>query len=100
MSMQTGKIGATKAVFQTAFATSHNPCFKGTKVMSEIDFTAIAVRACVKCGATERYKRGDCKVCARAIAKAWHRSNTEKSNAKGLAWYAANKAQSAANNKA
>lgn len=68
--------------------------------MSEIDFTAIAVRACVKCGATERYKRGDCKACAKALSKAAHAKNPARSNLQSAAWYLNNKKQAAANCKA
>jgi len=59
--------------------------------MSDQDFTPVTAKPCVKCGAAERYKSGDCKVCARAMAKDNHGRNKERSNAQSAAWYEANK---------
>ena len=59
--------------------------------MSDQDFTPVTVKPCVKCGAAERYKSGDCKVCARAMAKDNHGRNKERSNAQSTAWYEAHK---------
>lgn len=56
------------------------------------------VRPCVKCGSIERYDNGNCKPCARALNKAWHAKNREKSIAKSIAWYHANPEKSAKNN--
>lgn len=39
-------------------------------------------KPCVKCGSTERYKNGKCKVCARKAAKKYHHQ-----------WYPANRAK-------
>lgn len=51
-------------------------CRTRTVAMSNLEFTP--VRPCVKCGATERNAKGDCKACNRAKAKAWYAKNTER----------------------
>lgn len=73
--------------------------------MSNSEFTAIPMRPCIKCGATERNKNGDCKACARArmatlraanpvgekaARSARYAANPGKVKAMGAAWRAAN----------
>lgn len=58
--------------------------------MSEINFTAVPVRPCIKCGATERNKTGKCAPCKKAYAAAQYAANTDKHNARNAAWSAAN----------
>lgn len=64
--------------------------------------TAILIPAppCIKCGATERDKNGNCRACARATSKAWYEANKEKAKAKMRAWQAANPEKSKASQKA
>ena len=64
--------------------------FLRNDIMSDSEFTAIPVRPCIKCGATERYKSGACKACARAIAAAWRAANPDKAKAAALTWRAVN----------
>lgn len=65
------------------------------------DSTAIiAPRPCVKCGGLERYKSGDCKACAKALAKAWHAKNKDKAHANMAAWQDANAERFAASKSA
>ena len=56
----------------------------------------IPVPACIKCGATERDKSGNCRVCARASSKAWYEANKDKAKANMLAWHKANPEKSKA----
>lgn len=48
------------------------------------------VRACVKCGAYQRYANGQCKACSKAAAAAWKAANPERHRATVAAWQAAN----------
>lgn len=45
---------------------------------------------CIKCGATERDKRGKCKACLKVRTTAWRAANPEKERARRAAWRAAN----------
>lgn len=47
------------------------------------------VKPCIKCGATERDKRGVCKPCTKATSSAWLSANAEKKKASRAAWQAA-----------
>jgi hypothetical protein len=38
-----------------------------------------STRPCIKCGGTERTKRGDCKNCAKLFKKNWYQQNKKKS---------------------
>ena len=49
------------------------------------------VKPCVKCGAQERYKSGDCKPCARYSARKYRDANLEKVLAYGEKWREANR---------
>jgi 5-methylcytosine-specific restriction endonuclease McrA len=60
----------------------------------------IPVRACIKCGCLERYKNGDCKACAKALAKAWHDKNKDRARANMAAWQSANAERFAAGKRA
>jgi len=50
--------------------------------------TKTMVKPCVKCGAQDRNKRGQCKPCRKAMAAAWYLANKEraKSKATSAAW--------------
>lgn len=56
----------------------------------------ITVPACIKCGATERDKNGNCKACARAMSKAWYAANKDKAKARMIAWHKDNPEKSKA----
>lgn len=58
--------------------------------MSDLILSPISVRPCIKCGATERSKAGDCKACSRASSAAWRAANPDKRRAQTAAWRAAN----------
>ena len=49
------------------------------------------VKPCVKCGAQERYKSGDCKPCARSLARKYRDANLQKVLAYGDQWREANR---------
>lgn len=51
----------------------------------------VTVKPCIKCGATERYSDGHCKMCARAGASTWGKANPEKKAAIYAEWQKANK---------
>lgn len=55
-----------------------------------------AVKPCVKCDVTERDKNGNCRACARAMAKAWYEANKDKKKATMLAWHKDNPEKSKA----
>lgn len=48
------------------------------------------VKPCIKCGCTERDKKGDCKPCGKAYKATWNAANRVRLNAKNAAWKAAN----------
>lgn len=56
-------------------------------------------KPCVRCGATDRTKRGDCRVCAKAYKAAWVKANRDRHNARNNAWTAANKEKVRASSK-
>lgn len=60
----------------------------------------IPVRVCIKCGCLERYKNGDCKDCAKALAKAWHSKNKDRARANMASWQGANAERFSAGKKA
>lgn len=45
---------------------------------------------CLKCGTSDRNKRGNCKVCAKASAARWYANNPEKQIAASRKWQAKN----------
>ena len=49
------------------------------------------VKPCVKCGTADRNSQGNCKACARAIAKKWYAENNERAKANQAAWFQNNK---------
>ena len=51
----------------------------------------IGVKPCIKCGEQERYKSGDCKPCARSLARKHRKANLEKILAYGEQWREANR---------
>lgn len=56
--------------------------------------TALAIlsqtKPCIKCGASDRFKSGDCKSCAKITNAAYRLLNQEKVKATNAAWAAAN----------
>lgn len=58
--------------------------------MSDLILSPIPVRPCAKCGATERYKSGRCKACAKASTAARYATNPDKQRAMNAAWHANN----------
>jgi 5-methylcytosine-specific restriction endonuclease McrA len=57
----------------------------------------ILTRPCIKCGATERCKRGRCKACVSERSKAWVIVNSERKKTRDAAYSAANKEKIKAN---
>lgn len=49
------------------------------------------MKPCKKCGATDRYKNGDCKSCARARSKVYTAANKDKTAEYQARYYVANK---------
>lgn len=47
-------------------------------------------KPCVKCGGSERNKRGDCMICARANHKAWYQKNKPRVAEAKRTWLANN----------
>lgn len=54
------------------------------------DLILAPVKPCIKCGACERDKRGNCKLCIKARVSAWRLANRDKVKATASAWLAAN----------
>jgi len=48
-------------------------------------------KPCVKCGATDRNKSGNCRPCAKATNAAWYKANKENIKANTADYYQANK---------
>ena len=48
------------------------------------------VKPCVKCGATDRKKGGDCRPCARLCSAKWNAAHPEKIKASSAKWWAEN----------
>lgn len=61
--------------------------------MSEQTITTeqISVKPCIKCGAMDRYASGDCKPCARFLARKRRAANLEKILSYGAEWRKANR---------
>jgi hypothetical protein len=51
----------------------------------------VTVKPCIKCGASERNYRGNCKPCKRTRAKIWREENPGAHKAKNRKWYEQNK---------
>lgn len=58
-------------------------------IMAESNST-LAARACVKCGANDRYSNGKCRPCAMAGVLAWKSRNAEKLRASNAAYASKN----------
>ena len=48
------------------------------------------IKPCVKCGACDRDKRGNCKPCSSASNKAWRAANPDKDKIRKQAWHISN----------
>lgn len=61
--------------------------------MSNAEFNPVPVRPCVKCGATDRCKKGDCKPCKKIRAAKWYEKNRDVIRKRCSDWYANNTEQ-------
>lgn len=52
-----------------------------------------AVKPCIKCGAMDRNKRGNCRPCQNKHQRKWNKANPERAHGHSLKYYAANRDQ-------
>ena len=52
--------------------------------------TSSVIKPCIKCGACDRDKRGNCRPCSSANNKAWRAANPDKDKIRKQAWHIAN----------
>lgn len=65
--------------------------FLRNDIMSTPEFKAIPERPCVRCGATERNRKGDCMACDRASSLTYYKANRDSQRALKAVHYAANR---------
>lgn len=57
-------------------------------------------KPCIRCGSTERYKKGCCAPCSRASSLSWKNANPERAASNNKAWKKANPERVASNREA
>jgi len=58
-----------------------------------------SVKPCIKCGAAERYKTGDCKPCGREMARKYREADPQRHRDSSRKWAAANLDRVSENNR-
>lgn len=53
---------------------------------SQLEVGTTPVKPCIKCGGTDRSKRGDCKSCIKKFQKGWYQKNKEAVASYKKAW--------------